>query len=183
VSESALKIVDTASPWIGVAVLDWQSPHLRSFYPTDVPQEWQLTWYANFCMAVVISPTRWLRADAALVAQWCEQTHENFWFYMLCETSEQVNQALHLSPSFNGKLGGLILAADVPTVELISIPVLQFGLSALRCDDANLRATHKTIATWLASFSAIHGLVVLEGPITGKIKEVQTLLELMGALS
>jgi hypothetical protein len=182
-SESALKIVDTASPWIGVAVLDWESPYLRNFYPSDVPQDWQLTWYANFCMAVVIPPSRWLQADARLVAQWCEQTHENFWFYVLCETSEQVEQALHLSYTFDGKFGGLILAGDVPAVESLSIPVLQFGDSALRCDDTNLRSTQKTIATWLASFSAMHGLVVLDGPIAGQIKEVQTLLELMGVLS
>jgi hypothetical protein len=182
-SESALKIVDTASPWIGVAVLDWESPHLRNFYPSDVPQEWQLTWYANFCMAVVIPPMRWLEADARLVAQWCEQTHENFWFYVLCETSEQVEQAVDLSYAFNGKFGGLILAADVSVVESLSIPVLQFGDSALRCDGTNLRSAQKTIARWQGAFAGEHGLIVLDGSMANQVKEVQTLLELMGVLS
>jgi hypothetical protein len=182
-SESALKIVNTASPWIGVAALDWDEAGLPGFYPDDVPQEWQLTWYANFCMAVVIPPTRWLQADARLVAQWCEQTHENFWFYLLCDTAEQVNQALHLSYTFNGKFGGLILAADLPAVDSRSIPVLQFGDSALRCDDTNLRSAQKTIARWQCSFSGEHGLIVLDGLMAKQIKEVQTLLELMGVLS
>lgn len=182
-SESKLTIVDHPARWIGVAALDWTSVGLSGFYPDDVPQEWQLTWYANFCMAVVIPPERWLQADSELVAQWCEQTQDNFWFYLLCDTSEQVEQAVDLSYVFNGKFGGLILAADVSVVESLSIPVLHLGSSALRCTEVNLRSARSVINTWLATFSGDHGLVLLDGQMSGQIKEVQTLLELMGVLS
>jgi len=182
VSESKLKIVDHPARWIGVAALDWTSVGLSGFYPDDVPQEWQLTWYANFCMAVVIPPERWLQADSELVAQWCEQTQDNFWFYLLCDTSEQVLQAAALSHAFNAKFAGLVLAEGLVSVNS-ALPILHLGSSALRCTEVNLRSARSVINTWLATFSGDHGLVLLDGQISGQIKEVQTLLELMGVLS
>jgi hypothetical protein len=183
VSDRAITIPTTASRWIGVAVVDWESAGLDSFYPADVPDDWHLTYYANMAMAVVLPPSRWLTADTSLLAQWSEQTHKNFWFYLLCESRKQVLQAIQLIGAFNDKCAGLIVAADVHVEEVDSVAVLVLGQSALRCDTGNLRALGAQISAWLTGFSGEHGLVVLDGQLAGKVKEVQTLLELMGVLS
>jgi len=182
VSESALNIVGHPVRWIGVAALDWASAGLVGFYPDDVPQEWQLTWYANFCMAVVVPPDRWLEADPDLIAQWCEQTQSNFWFYLLCDTSEQVSQAVELSRAFSVKFAGLLLSEGIMFSDC-NVTMLQFGSTALRCTEDDLRSARVQINSWLATFSGDHGLIVLDGSIASQIKEVQTLLELMGVLS
>jgi hypothetical protein len=182
VSETLIDKAATQKRWIGVAVLDWASPALASFYPTDVPQDWQLTWYANWCMAVVLPSSRWLAADAAVCAQWSEQTQDNFWFYLFCESSEQLKQAAQLAPAFNGKCAGLIVAQDA-AVELCSIPVLRLGDSVLFCHADGLRMARAQIDAWLKDFTGEHGLIMLDGQIVSQIKEVQTLLELMGVLS
>jgi hypothetical protein len=173
---------EISSRWIGVAALDWESAGLANFYPEDVPDDWHLTWYANVSMAVVVPPSRWLSADAALVAQWREQTHENFWFYLQCETTEQVTQASVLCAAFMGKFAGLIVSAGV-VGDTPSVPVLILGESSLLLAAKDLRAARIEINAWLASFNGDHGLVILNDTLAAQIKEVQTLLELMGVLS
>lgn len=177
-----MKIVDHPVRWIGVAALDWESAGLVDFYPDDVPQDWRLTWYANFCMAVVLPASRWQQADQEVVAQWCDQTQDNFWFYLLCESSDQVAQAIALSHAFKTKFAGLIFSEGLPLVDT-DVPVLQLGSTALSCIADDLRSARTAINPWLSAFSGDHGLVVLDGSIAGKIKEVQTLLELMGGIS
>lgn len=169
--------------WIGVAACDWMSSSLMSrFYPEDVPQDWYLTWYANFAMAVVLPSARWQKASPLDVSEWLDQTQENFWFYLQCETDEQVSQALTLVALFEGRFGGLILPQALAHLEIkLPVAVLYLGKEVLLYRAKTLREGRNQIMTWLeGDFVAQHGLILLDDAIAYQIKDVQTMLVLIG---
>lgn len=169
--------------WIGVATQDWDSPNLiRYFYPADVPADWYLTYYANVTMACVLSPHKWQLATAATLQQWAAQTHENFWFYLLCTSSDMVEQARAKAQFLAGKCAGLVLSADcdVSNISETSTPLLRIGHSVWCYDYPNLRAARTDLAQWLHSDRVgHHGLILVDDAYAQQVTEVQTLLTLM----
>jgi hypothetical protein len=169
--------------WIGVAACDWTaSSLLTDFYTEEVPSEWYLTWYANLAMAVVLPPARWQPATPVIVADWLDQIQENFWFYLLCETAEQVAQAADLIYLFKGKCGGLVLPLSlVDFAANIPVDVLYLGREVLLYRAENLREGRKQIIAWLEQGDvAQHGLILLDDAVAYQIKEVQMMLTLIG---
>ncbi|MCW8889714.1 MAG: hypothetical protein OQL20_03530 [Sedimenticola sp.] len=61
---------------VGWEHADWQS----TFYPDDLPGEWQLSYYANEFSVVQIPAARWLSADDDALIQWHDDVHEAFRF-------------------------------------------------------------------------------------------------------
>lgn len=55
---------------------DW----FDSFYPDDLPTDWQLSYYANEFPVVQLSPDDWLPADVATFRQWCDDVSNGFSF-------------------------------------------------------------------------------------------------------
>ena len=170
--------------WIGVACVDWDNAALvaSQFYPEDVPAEWQLTYYANYMMACVISPEKWQVASASVIADWCEQTQDNFWFYLLCETPEQIEAAQSCAQLFPNKLAGLLIsqamANDLIETDLVS---LRIGYEVFNYDYEQLRAAKPALLTWIASEGAqAHALVLMSASSMHQLRDVQTLLELLG---
>lgn len=161
--------------------MDWDNPQLVSarFYPDDVPTDWYLTYYANYIMACVLSPEKWLCASASDITDWCEQTQDNFWFYLLCESVEQLEQARQCALSFPSKFAGCVLSSDVDVGS--DLTVLRVGVEVFNYDYAQLRHAKPALMHWLASEGAqTHALVLMSASKAHQVKEVQTLLELLG---
>ncbi len=167
------------SRWIGVALLGWSDGELTDFYPEDLPEEWRLTWLSNLAMAVVIPPEQWLSVSGDQVQAWIEQTQENFWFYLWCDDERQLQQAETLAGHFSQQFAGVI-ADFVPTHSADKREILSIGHSALLYPDTSLREGQKRIRAWLDDFHDDHGLIVLTGKARLQVKEVQSLLALLG---
>lgn len=176
----------TAKPkrWIGVSCVDWDSPALvaAGFYPDDVPVEWHLTYYANMIMACVLSPQKWLNASAQEIADWCDQTQDNFWFYLLCESPEQLEQAKACAVLFSGKLAGLVVSSTSDDALAPSgLPMLSFGREVFCYDHEQLRLAKPALLHWLGSDAAQgHGLILMSSSTVAQVTDVQTLLDLLG---
>lgn len=167
------------SRWIGVAMLDWSGEALTHFYPEDIPEEWQLTWLANHAMAVVISPEHWLNVSEHQVRDWVAQTQENFWFYLLCDTEDQLASARTVAGYFPQQCGGIV-TRFVPQTALHDVAVLVIGDAVLSYQAETLRQGQKMIREWLTHFQGDHGLILLTGEMRTQVQALQSLLALLG---
>lgn len=173
----------TAGKWLGVATLDWEADGMLAVYPPDVPAEWHLTWYANRSMAVVLPAERWLAADVTQIEDWVFQVHENFWFYLQCQTQAQVDQALAKRVAFDGRLGGLVLVDGLVMPVNAGVDGLRLGQEVLWYEAADLKTGADCLRDWLASKPGDHALVLVAPALAAQVPQVQTLLELMGELA
>lgn len=72
-----------AAATIAVGAWGWQHPEwLQTYYPDDLPEEWRLSYYSNEFPVVLVPARDWRAASAATVAQWCEDVHGGFRFYL-----------------------------------------------------------------------------------------------------
>ena len=66
-----------------VAARGWRHPAWKeSFYPEDLPTDWQLSYYSNEFRAVVVSADELASVDALEVVRWQEDTDEAFRFFL-----------------------------------------------------------------------------------------------------
>jgi len=73
---------------INIGTYGWQHPQwVGSFYPEDLPQDWQLTYYSNEFNAVMVPADYWSGCSEADSEQWRESVHEKFKFYVQCDVS------------------------------------------------------------------------------------------------
>lgn len=171
----------SASRWIGVAVDNWQSPLLDSWYPEDVPEDWRLTYYANWSAAVVLQPAQWLHATQADVDEWLLQTHENFWFYPLLDSADSLEQLQAFIAMMAGRCGGVLLQTNVVLPEVaLAVDVLRVGEQALVISTNDIKQISKLITSWLVECDSEHGLIVLTGEAVLQLQSVHTLLPLLG---
>ena len=83
-----------------LGAMDWQHPEwVGLFYPADMPDDWQLTYYNTQFSCVWIPYARWGRAEIEAVRQWREDTHARFRFVLerppiLAEKDRAVQQVL-----------------------------------------------------------------------------------------
>lgn len=179
-------LIAIQKPWIGVACVDWDNPQLvaAKFYPDDIPADWYLTYYANYIMACALSPDKWLNASADELVDWCEQTQDNFWFYLFCDSVDQFEQAQQCALKFPSKFAGILLSESSNAHLNHDLTLLRMGIEVFNYDYAQLRAAKPALIEWLESEGAqTHGLVLMSAACAHQVKEVQTLLELLGTSS
>lgn len=68
-------IIVAAYGWVHA---DWN----ESFYPEDLPEDWQLSYYSNEFRAVVVPASEWTGEDSVDIERWMEDTSEEFIFYL-----------------------------------------------------------------------------------------------------
>jgi hypothetical protein len=66
-----------------VGAAGWQHPAWQgSFYPDDLPQDWQLSYYNTRFQAVYLPAAVWQGASEATWAQWLFDTRDGFYFVL-----------------------------------------------------------------------------------------------------
>lgn len=78
------------------------------YYPDDLPPDWRLAYYANEFRAVVVPARVWRGVDAAVAAQWLEDTSEGFRFFLEVGAGSGVPPAAlvqALGPRYGGTVG------------------------------------------------------------------------------
>lgn len=68
---------------ITVAAYGWAHPDWAdSFYPEDLPEDWQLSFYSNEFRAVLVPASAWSAEDSLEIERWAEDVGEDFVFYL-----------------------------------------------------------------------------------------------------
>jgi hypothetical protein len=66
-----------------VGASGWLHPAWRgSFYPSDLPDDWTLSYYSTQFQAVYLPAPLWLAASDATWTEWLNDTHEGFHFVL-----------------------------------------------------------------------------------------------------
>ena len=94
-----------------VAARGWSHPNWDgNFYPEDLPEDWQLSYYSNEFRAVMVPESVWAAAGALEVERWAEDTNKEFVFYL--EVQDLLTDWVRLSnivKPLGDRLGGLLL--------------------------------------------------------------------------
>lgn len=68
---------------VHVGAVGWEHEHWRgSFYPDDLPPDWQLAYYNQWFDTVLVPRSRWEQASAAEMRRWTADTLERFRFVL-----------------------------------------------------------------------------------------------------
>lgn len=73
----------TTTLLVRVGAAGWEHAAWRgTFYPEDMPEDWQLSYYNTQYSAVYLPATTWQAADAYTWARWLYDTREDFHFVL-----------------------------------------------------------------------------------------------------
>jgi hypothetical protein len=108
-----------------------------SFYPEDMPHEWQFEYYANLYHTVLVPEAQWRTwqgsAAADMMAELGVASNSGFRFYLAVDSalSEEKTSLINgLAATFNHLLAGIVVLSDG------QLPPLEFV-----CDNARLPVT------------------------------------------
>lgn len=87
--------VDELGQAVFLGALGWEWPGwAQRFYPEDMPEEWQLTFYNTQFNCVFLPASQWRGLPEETLGQWAEDTHEQFLFLLEGEEGETVPRSL-----------------------------------------------------------------------------------------
>jgi hypothetical protein len=176
---------------------DWRhADWVAAYYPEDLPNDWQLGYYANELSAVLLDPAAWREESPANLADWAAETHEGFRFYLMLDAKEDVAAQCARAAALADRLGGLLWSGgDVPAGALGAVGdelpegVRGWGDSAgvrlamLDLSGQDLRA-RRVLLEQLAPLLAADGDVAIildwDDVLPAEVRELQTIAELMG---
>jgi len=94
-----------------VAARGWSYPSwYGNFYPDDLPEDWQLSYYSNEFDAVVLPASEWVDLDIVEIERWVEDVPEGFLFYLEVEDlMTDWEQTAEMLKPLGEQLGGLLL--------------------------------------------------------------------------
>ena len=73
----------------------WSQPEwVDSFYPSDMPEEWRLTYYNTQFECVFLAEAVWRQADTQTHRRWAEDTHEHFVFLLENASAAELPECL-----------------------------------------------------------------------------------------
>ncbi len=149
---------------IRLGALGWSNPAWQAaFYPTDMPVEWQLTYFNTQFGCVFLEQSVWLHATPEQRLQWHADTHEQFVF--LLETDGLQPQPVELA----GK-ARLLKRDDAQILWFTRDSSLKALAAALSSNANNANQAEEVQPRFLVS---------LDGDLA-QMERVATLLEVMG---
>ena len=94
-----------------VTARGWSYPSWHgTFYPDDLPEDWQLSYYGNEFSAVVVPASEWVGIDPVEIERWVEDVPEGFLFYLEIEDPlTDWEQTAKILKPLGDQLGGFLL--------------------------------------------------------------------------
>lgn len=103
--------MSTESPAVFVGAVGWLHPSWHgAFYPDDLPEDWQLTYYNTQFRAVFLPYADWSAATPAQLAQWVQDSQAGFRFVL--ESGPLAAAARRAAEALGGRLGALARRDD-----------------------------------------------------------------------
>lgn len=188
----------------------WDLADHDQFYPDDLPEDWQLSYFANQFRATLLPAETWTNAKPTRVAQWQDDVPAGFRFVAEQPTAppaadtRQGLQPEGLTQGLGSLLAGWLEPIDAPTSRSRAAALMGFKPS--RClgyqrlhplqDDAACPHEYALMAPtelhrdlrhakdWLRKMTEHQGqaprLIILARPSSNDLMRWQTLLELLG---
>ena len=149
-------------PIVRLGALDWRFPAWReAFYPADMPQEWQLTYFNTQYNCTFLEQAVWQQASEAEITQWHADTHERFRFLLEADANHT------LPPALADK--ALLISRSDARIVWFSRDTSLKELAA--------KLTPDTVSPETAG--SVQYLISLDGDLE-QLERVATLLEVMG---
>lgn len=96
---------------IRLGAFDWRHVSWQGvFYPEDLPEDWQLTYYANVFDAVGLPAQAWLTPSLEVLGAWVADTRPHFRFYLEVPRKLTANLEARLEV-LRPRLGGLLVSS------------------------------------------------------------------------
>ena len=71
---------------LNIGAYGWQHENWSGgFYPDDLPQDWQLTYYSNAFNCVLVPVEYWCEQEMPDCEEWLESVHDEFRFHIACD--------------------------------------------------------------------------------------------------
>lgn len=181
-----------------VGAYGWRHDHWRqSFYDEALPEDWQLTFYANEFSTLLV-PSSYLAEDRN-IEQWCDDVSESFRFYI--EWPQSIGSAdalLEELVAMGDKLAGIVVSSDI---ELdINCPLyhcqkshsctdvwhpehpVRADLALFSIDQADLRQQRSWLESYVEDSEGQCRAILLSDRLLdiNKLRELKTLIELKG---
>lgn len=142
---------------IRIGAMDWRNPAwMGSFYPADMPEEWQLSFYASQFNCIFLQAESWRGASRIEYEGWRDDVHGQFVFLLEGEGQAKPPEALSEKARIIGR--------DDPSIHWFD------RNSDLKQLAAGIESTPDDVDLFLIS---------RDGD-PGQMERVVTLLELMG---
>lgn len=191
---------------IHLACRGWQHPLWQgSFYPDDLPADWQLSYYSNEFDAVIIPDDYWSADTLQQELDWCEQVPPGFRFYAEWPATldaVEVPQFCSQLEAMANNLVGVLFTEDAAMLALQQrLPNLPcFGAQHIWLPDSLAAQPSaaplavlarpwrdlRELRRWLEAFAPKHGvarqalLCTMPHPDSEQLQQARTLLHLMG---
>ena len=190
-------------PKISVGGWDWAGPQFQNgFYPPDLPEDWQLPFYANEYAQVLLPQERWLAAARDDWQEWQSEVSHQFAFYLQLVRPEDVDaEALARAQAILGpQLAGLVQCAGEPVLAGSGLPVWSIdapeasqrlwtaGSGALSCgpvgllkqaDFSDLRALRAQIEAFAGACESDQAVLFMDAP-PAALDQAEAILSLLG---
>ncbi len=106
-----------AACW-GVGARGWDHPAwVGSLYPTDLPSDWRLAYYANEFSVVMVEQAGWLAVEDFSSLGWADDVPDEFRFFLELELATAVECGRRrlvdrATTALGGLLGGLLISGS-----------------------------------------------------------------------
>lgn len=112
-----------------IGTFGWQhTDWLGSFYPEDLPKEWELDYYSNAFRVVLLPQMQWMQWGEEEVKETLDAVEGDFSFFLAL--SEPLNEALSsqiewMKSQMDSKLAGVVVFAEdwLPAELICGLPV------------------------------------------------------------
>ena len=75
-----------SSKSLNIGAYGWKHENWSGgFYPDDLPQDWQLTYYSNAFNCVLVPVEYWCEREVPDCEDWLESVHDEFRFHIACD--------------------------------------------------------------------------------------------------
>ena len=173
----------------------WRHAHWQNtFYPDDLPEDWQLAYYANEFSTVLVPVEAW--SQQADVAQWLDDVPEGFRFYMEAPQQQELYPLFTMTcEMLQDKLEGVVaneviqlpITAPVYVTQETDAQNILFReqtngsmLALLEEDYADLKVLRKWLQQVMAE-NELHGIFLSNKSVSvQQLRDVKTLVELLG---
>jgi hypothetical protein len=169
-----------------IAPLGWSGlSDADTFYPDDLPGDWQLTYFANAFGAVLLPVEQWTAAGPDAAA-WRDDVHGGFRFYL--EDAPDRRAALAalssgLGDALDAVIGTLRGGAGVRSCHAPGIPdgpAIGYAVAAPDSARGDLRAARRWLQGLAAEHRAPPRLVILARPTAHELSAWHQLVALLG---
>ena len=170
---------------------------LTSYYPDDLPEDWQLTYYANDFEVVIVPQAYWTPSKGYPVGDWQEAVGENFRFYLEyppLDSDEEIKCFQNQCIELGDLLGGIVVAEgfnvdkvvlSCPVIDISSVGTSALCVGVMDKDFEDLRKARVWLETFDKNSQSEQKVVIVSNGTEDDISmesllKIQTLSEMMG---